>query len=189
MSETTVTAAPSLRLAAEVVAEAGRRRTFAVISHPDAGKSTLTEALALHAQVISEAGAVHGKGSRRGVTSDWMAMERDRGISITSAVLQFSYRDAVVNLLDTPGHADFSEDTYRVLAAVDAAVMLLDAAKGLEPQTLKLFAVCRDRGVPIITFVNKWDRPGREPFELLDEIEQAIGLRPTPLTWPVGIAG
>ena len=190
MSETTVTAvATPAKLAAEVVSEAARRRTFAVISHPDAGKSTLTEALALHAQVISEAGAVHGKGSRRGVTSDWMAMEKDRGISITSAVLQFSYGDAVINLLDTPGHADFSEDTYRVLAAVDAAVMLLDAAKGLEPQTLKLFAVCRDRGVPIITFVNKWDRPGREPFELLDEIEQAIGLRPTPLTWPVGIAG
>ena len=189
MSDTVVTAPTAAKLAAEVVSEAGRRRTFAVISHPDAGKSTLTEALALHAQVISEAGAVHGKGDRRGVTSDWMQMERDRGISITSAVLQFSYRDAVVNLLDTPGHADFSEDTYRVLSAVDAAVMLLDAAKGLEPQTLKLFAVCKDRGVPIITFVNKWDRPGREPFELLDEIEQAIGLRPTPLTWPVGIAG
>jgi peptide chain release factor 3 len=175
--------------AGDVRSEARRRRTFAVISHPDAGKSTLTEALALHARVLSSAGAVHGKGSRRGVTSDWMAMERSRGISITSAVLQFGYRDSVVNLLDTPGHADFSEDTYRVLAAVDGAVMLLDAAKGLEPQTLKLFDVCRHRGVPVITFVNKWDRPGREPLELLDEIEQRIGLRPTPLTWPVGIAG
>jgi peptide chain release factor 3 len=173
----------------QVAREAARRRTFAVISHPDAGKSTLTEALALHAHVISEAGAVHGKTGRRGVTSDWMAMERDRGISITSAALQFGYRDSVVNLLDTPGHADFSEDTYRVLAAVDAAVMLLDAAKGLEPQTLKLFDVCRYRRVPVITFVNKWDRPGREPLELLDEIEQRIGLRPTPLTWPVGFAG
>jgi peptide chain release factor 3 len=169
--------------------QAQRRRTFAVISHPDAGKSTLTEALALHAEVISAAGAVHGKGGRRGVTSDWMDMERERGISVTSAVLQFAYRDQVINLLDTPGHGDFSEDTYRVLAAVDAAVMLLDAAKGLEPQTLKLFDVCRDRGVPVLTFVNKWDRPGREPLELLDEVEQTIGLRPMPITWPVGIAG
>ncbi len=172
-----------------VADQAARRRTFAVISHPDAGKSTLTEALALHAERIGEAGAVHGKDGRRGVTSDWMAIERDRGISITSAVLQFRYGDSVINLLDTPGHADFSEDTYRVLAAVDGAVMLLDAAKGLEPQTLKLFEVCRHRRLPVITFVNKWDRPGREPLELVDEIEQRIGLRPTPLTWPVGIAG
>jgi peptide chain release factor 3 len=169
--------------------EARRRRTFAVISHPDAGKSTLTEALALHAEVISAAGAVHGKGGRKGVTSDWMDMERERGISVTSAVLQFAYRDHVINLLDTPGHGDFSEDTYRVLAAVDAAVMLLDAARGLEPQTLKLFDVCRARGVPVLTFVNKWDRPGREPLELVDEVEQRIGLRPMPITWPVGIAG
>src|SRR6185312_12637455 len=115
--------------------------------------------------------------------------ERSRGISITSAALQFSYRDAVINLLDTPGHADFSEDTYRVLSAVDAAVMLLDAAKGLEPQTLKLFQVCRHRGIPVITVVNKWDRPGRDALELVDEIEQQIGLRPTPLTWPVGVSG
>ncbi|MQA27699.1 MAG: peptide chain release factor 3, partial [Micromonosporaceae bacterium] len=172
-----------------VAAEAGRRRTFAVISHPDAGKSTATEALALHAQVIGEAGAVHGKSGRRGTVSDWMAMERQRGISITSAALQFGYRDSVVNLVDTPGHADFSEDTYRVLTAVDCAVMLLDAAKGLEPQTLKLFQVCRHRGIPVITFINKWDRPGREALELLDEIEQRIGLRPTPVTWPIGIAG
>ena len=175
--------------AGAVTAQAGRRRTFAVISHPDAGKSTLTEALALHAEVISAAGAVHGKGGRRGVTSDWMDMERERGISVTSAVLQFAYRDHVINLLDTPGHGDFSEDTYRVLAAVDAAVMLLDAARGLEPQTLKLFDVCRARGVPVLTFVNKWDRPGREPLELLDEIEQRIGLRPAPVNWPVGVAG
>lgn len=169
--------------------QAARRRTFAVISHPDAGKSTLTEALALHAKVISEAGAVHGKAGRRGVTSDWMAMERERGISVTSAVLQFAYGDTVLNLLDTPGHADFSEDTYRVLSAVDCAVMLLDAAKGLEPQTLKLFDVCRHRRLPIITFINKWDRPGREAIELLDEIEQRLGIHPTPVTWPVGIAG
>ena len=172
-----------------VRAEAGRRRTFAVISHPDAGKSTLTEALALHAAAINTAGAVHGKAGRRGVTSDWMAMEKDRGISITSAVLKFDYDGHVLNLLDTPGHADFSEDTYRVLEAVDCAIMLLDSAKGLEPQTLKLFDVCRSRHVPVVTFVNKWDRPGREPLELLDEIEQRIGLRPTPVNWPVGIAG
>ncbi|ADD41046.1 peptide chain release factor 3 [Stackebrandtia nassauensis] len=173
----------------QVKAEAARRRTFAVISHPDAGKSTITEALALHAQVIGEAGAVHGKGGRKGVVSDWMAMEQQRGISITSAVLQFSYRDSVVNLLDTPGHADFSEDTYRVLTAVDCAVMLLDAAKGLEPQTLKLFEVCRHRRIPVVTFINKWDRPGMEALELMDEIESRIDIKPTPLTWPVGIAG
>src|SRR6202451_3551404 len=169
--------------------EAARRRTFAVISHPDAGKSTLTEALALHAAAINSAGAVHGKAGRRGVTSDWMSMEKDRGISITSAVLKFDYDGHVLNLLDTPGHADFSEDTYRVLEAVDCAIMLLDSAKGLEPQTLKLFDVCRSRHVPVVTFVNKWDGPGREPLELLDEIEQRIGLRPTPVNWPVGIAG
>ncbi len=172
-----------------IARQAARRRTFAVISHPDAGKSTITEALALHAQVIGEAGAVHGKGGRRGVVSDWMAMERQRGISITSAVLQFAYRDLVINLLDTPGHADFSEDTYRVLTAVDCAVMLLDAAKGMEPQTLKLFDVCRHRRIPVITFINKWDRPGIDPLALLDEIEQRTGLHPTPLTWPVGPGG
>ncbi len=169
--------------------ETARRRTFAVISHPDAGKSTLTEALALHARAITEAGAVHGKTGRAGVRSDWMAMERQRGISVTSAALRFEYRDTVLNLLDTPGHADFSEDTYRVLSAVDCAIMLIDAAKGLESQTLKLFDVCRRRGVPVITFVNKWDRPGREALELLDEIEDRLGMRPTPVTWPVGIAG
>jgi peptide chain release factor 3 len=172
-----------------VAREARRRRTFAVISHPDAGKSTLTEALALHAQVISEAGAVHGKAGRKGTVSDWMEMERARGISITSAALQFAYEKNVINLVDTPGHADFSEDTYRVLAAVDAAVMLVDGAKGLEPQTLKLFQVCRHRRIPVITVINKWDRPGREALELMDEIESEIGLQPTPLTWPVGISG
>jgi peptide chain release factor 3 len=179
---------------ARISAEAGRRRTFAVISHPDAGKSTLTEALALHARVITEAGAIHGKTGRRSTVSDWMEMEKARGISITSTALQFPYiapsgQDCVINLLDTPGHADFSEDTYRVLTAVDCAVMLIDAAKGLEPQTLKLFQVCRHRRIPIITVINKWDRPGRDPLELLDEIHSRIGLRPTPLTWPVGIAG
>ena len=177
----------------KIAAEARRRRTFAVISHPDAGKSTLTEALVLHANAITEAGAVHGKAGRKATVSDWMEMEKARGISITSTALQFPYRlgdeDCVINLLDTPGHADFSEDTYRVLSAVDCAVMLIDAAKGLEPQTLKLFQVCRHRRIPIITVINKWDRPGRDPLELLDEINERIGLRPTPLTWPVGIAG
>ena len=175
--------------ARSAVAEAARRRTFAVISHPDAGKSTLTEALALHARVIGQAGAVHGKAGRRGTVSDWMDMEKARGISITSAALQFEYRDAVINLLDTPGHADFSEDTYRVLTAVDAAVMLVDAAKGLETQTMKLFAVCKHRGIPIVTVINKWDRPGKDALELMDEIGERTGLTPTPLTWPVGIAG
>ena len=180
--------------ATQVLEQSARRRTFAVISHPDAGKSTLTEALALHARVIGQAGAVHGKAGRRGTVSDWMEMERDRGISITSAALQFEYgpaggEKAVINLLDTPGHADFSEDTYRVLTAVDAAVMLVDAAKGLETQTMKLFAVCKHRGIPIITVVNKWDRPGMDALALMDEIAERTGLTPTPLTWPVGIAG
>ncbi|MBL1079544.1 peptide chain release factor 3 [Nocardia sp. 2] len=169
--------------------EVARRRTFAVISHPDAGKSTLTEALALHAKVISEAGAIHGKSGRKSTVSDWMEMEKARGISVSSTALQFEYGDCVINLVDTPGHSDFSEDTYRVLTAVDAAVMLIDAAKGLEPQTLKLFQVARDRGIPVITVINKWDRPGREPLELLDEIIERIGLTPTPLFLPVGIAG
>ncbi len=177
------------RAAKAAIGEAGRRRTFAVISHPDAGKSTLTEALALHARVIGSAGAVHGKAGRRGTVSDWMDIEKARGISITSAALQFEYRDAVINLLDTPGHADFSEDTYRVLTAVDAAVMLVDAAKGLEAQTMKLFAVCRHRGIPVLTVINKWDRPGKDALELMDEISERTGLTPTPLTWPVGIAG
>ncbi|NKY48826.1 peptide chain release factor 3 [Nocardia vermiculata] len=172
-----------------VAQEAERRRTFAVISHPDAGKSTLTEALALHAKMISEAGAIHGKSGRKSTVSDWMEMEKARGISVSSTALQFEYGDCVINLVDTPGHSDFSEDTYRVLTAVDAAVMLIDAAKGLEPQTLKLFQVCRHRGIPVITVINKWDRPGRAPLELLDEISERIGLIPTPLFLPVGIAG
>ncbi|MCG7267761.1 peptide chain release factor 3 [Corynebacterium sp. ACRQJ] len=176
--------------------EASRRRTFAVIAHPDAGKSTLTEALALHAHMIKEAGAVHGKAGRKSTVSDWMDMEKDRGISIASSALQFEYAPEghdgepfMINLVDTPGHADFSEDTYRVLSAVDAAVMLIDGAKGLEPQTLKLFRVCKARGLPIVTVVNKWDRPGRSPLELVDEIVNEIQLQPTPLFWPVGEAG
>jgi peptide chain release factor 3 len=169
--------------------EAARRRTFAIISHPDAGKTTLTEKFLLYAGAVAEAGAVKARAGRRSARSDWMAMEQERGISITSTVLQFTYRDHVVNLLDTPGHRDFSEDTYRVLAAADAAVMVLDVAKGIEAQTRKLFEVCRARNVPIITFLNKYDRPGRHPLELLDEIEDQIDLRPTPVTWPVGIPG
>ncbi|MBI2709817.1 MAG: peptide chain release factor 3 [Actinobacteria bacterium] len=174
----------------DAAAEATRRRTFAIISHPDAGKTTLTEKFLLYGGALTAgAGTVKARGDRRAATSDWMALERQRGISITSTVLQFRYRGHVVNLLDTPGHRDFSEDTYRVLAAADAAVMVLDAAKGIEPQTLKLFEVCHARGVPLLTFVNKWDRPGREPLALLDEIEGRIGVTPTPVTWPVGPAG
>ena len=170
--------------------EAARRRTFAIISHPDAGKTTLTEKFLLYGGALSAgAGSVKARGDRRSATSDWMEMEQQRGISITSTVLQFPYRDCVVNLLDTPGHRDFSEDTYRVLAAADAAVMVLDAAKGIEPQTLKLFEVCKARQMPLLTFINKWDRPGLEALELLDEIERQIGVTPAPVTWPVGIAG
>ncbi|MFT3659843.1 MAG: peptide chain release factor 3 [Gordonia sp. (in: high G+C Gram-positive bacteria)] len=199
MSSEGISAASASTIAREVK----RRRTFAIISHPDAGKSTMTEALALHARMISEAGAVHGKGGRRSTVSDWMEMEKARGISVSSTALQFNYTPTgpdgrepvsddepnVINLVDTPGHSDFSEDTYRVLTAVDAAVMLIDAAKGLEPQTLKLFQVCRHRGIPVITVINKWDRPGRSPLELIDEITERIGLIPTPLYVPVGIAG
>jgi peptide chain release factor 3 len=173
-----------------VAEEAGRRRTFAIISHPDAGKTTLTEKFLLYGGALSgEAGSVKGRGNQRSATSDWMELEQKRGISITSTVLQFPHRDHVLNLLDTPGHRDFSEDTYRVLAAADAAIMVLDAAKGIEPQTLKLFEVCRDRGLPLLSFINKWDRPGRGPLELIDQIEEQIGLTPTPVTWPVGLSG
>ncbi|MEQ9337012.1 MAG: peptide chain release factor 3 [Miltoncostaeaceae bacterium] len=170
---------------AQVAAEAARRRTFAIISHPDAGKTTLTEKLLLYGGAIDLAGAVRaGKGGSH-ARSDWMDIERQRGISVTSTALRFEHRDRVMNLLDTPGHRDFSEDTYRVLAATDTAIMVIDAAKGLEPQTLKLFRVCRQRGTPIITFINKFDRPARDPLELMDEIEAQIGMRPTPVTWPV----
>ena len=172
------------------VIEAARRRTFAIISHPDAGKTTLTEKFLLYGGALAkEAGAVKARQDRRSATSDWMALEQQRGISITSTVLQFPYRNCVVNLLDTPGHRDFSEDTYRVLTAADTAIMVLDAAKGIEPQTLKLFEVCRDRGLPLITFVNKWDRPGLSPLELIDDIESRLSIMCTPMTWPVGISG
>ena len=180
-----ITTAPNLAPSSE----ATRRRTFAIISHPDAGKTTLTEKFLLYAGAVQEAGAVRARAGRRRATSDWMAMEKERGISISSTVLQFPYRDCTVNLLDTPGHRDFSEDTYRVLTAADAAVMVLDVAKGIEPQTLKLFEVCHARRMPVLTFINKCDRPGRPPLELLDEIEQQIGLVATPVTWPVGEPG
>lgn len=162
------------------------RRTFAIISHPDAGKTTLTEKLLLYGNAIDLAGNVRARQNQRRATSDWMAMERERGISITSTVLQFPYRGCIINLLDTPGHQDFSEDTYRTLAAVDCAVMVLDAAKGIEPQTRRLFDVCRKRGIPIFTFINKMDRPARHPFELLDEIENILGMQPVPMNWPLG---
>ena len=164
-----------------------QRRNFAIISHPDAGKTTLTEKLLLYGGAIHEAGAVKARRAQRHATSDWMEMEQQRGISITSTVLQFDYSDYRINLLDTPGHQDFSEDTYRTLAAADNAVMLEDAAKGLEPQTRKLFEVCRMRGLPIFTFFNKMDRPGREPLELLDEIEQELGLKTYAVNWPIGM--
>jgi len=171
---------------AELAAAVGRRRNFAIISHPDAGKTTLTEKLLLYGGAIQQAGAVKAKGEQRKVTSDWMELEKQRGISITSTVLQFDYAGSTINLLDTPGHQDFSEDTYRTLAAADNAVMLEDAAKGLEPQTRKLFEVCRMRRIPIFTFINKMDRPGREPLDLLDEIEQELGLACWPVNWPIG---
>jgi peptide chain release factor 3 len=163
-----------------------RRRTFAIISHPDAGKTTLTEKLLLYAGAVEAAGSVRPKKQRSHATSDWMAMEQARGISITSTVLQFEHEGCLFNLLDTPGHQDFSEDTYRTLTAVDSAVMVLDGAKGIEPQTRKLFEVCRMRQIPILTFVNKQDQPGRDPMDLLDEIERILGIVACPRNWPVG---
>ena len=175
--------AASLEDLAEAV---DRRRNFAIISHPDAGKTTLTEKLLLYGGAIQQAGAVKARGEQRKVTSDWMELEKQRGISITSTVLQFDYGSNIINLLDTPGHQDFSEDTYRTLAAADNAVMLEDAAKGLEPQTRKLFEVCRMRQIPIFTFINKMDRPGRDPLSLLDEIESELKLTPWAVNWPIG---
>ena len=169
-----------------LIHEISRRRTFAIISHPDAGKTTLTEKLLLYSGAIDIAGSVRAKKDQRHATSDWMELERQRGISITSTVLQFDYEDHVLNLLDTPGHEDFSEDTYRTLTAADNAVMLIDAAKGIEPQTRKLFEVCRMRGIPIFTFINKMDRPSREPLDLLDELEKVFGIRTYPINWPLG---
>ena len=167
--------------------EVQRRRTFAIISHPDAGKTTLTEKLLLYGGAIHLAGAVKAKSNQRNTSSDWMEIERKRGISISTSVLKFEYEDCQINLLDTPGHKDFSEDTYRTLVAADAAVMLIDAAKGVEPQTRKLFEVCRLRGLPIFTFINKLDRPGREPLDLIDELESVLGIRSSPILWPIGM--
>jgi peptide chain release factor 3 len=170
----------------ELVREVARRRTFAIISHPDAGKTTLTEKLLLYGGAIDIAGAVRTRRAQRHATSDWLAMEQSRGISITSTVLQFEYEGYCLNLLDTPGHEDFSEDTYRTLAATDSAVMVLDSAKGIEPQTRKLFEVCRMRHIPIICFINKLDHPGRDPFDLIDEIERELNVGAVPMNWPIG---
>ena len=167
--------------------EVERRRTFGIVSHPDAGKTTLTEKLLLYGGAINLAGAVKSRKAERHATSDWMAIERERGISVTTSVMKFTYRDFEVNLLDTPGHQDFSEDTYRVLTAVDSAVMVIDSAKGVETQTEKLMEVCRMRNTPLITFINKLDREGRSPLELLDEIEEKLQIECTPLSWPIGM--
>jgi len=177
---------PALVSTSELATEAHRRRTFAIISHPDAGKTTLTEKLLLYGGAVQLAGSVTARRTHRKAASDWMAIEQERGISISSTVLAFPYRGYQVNLLDTPGHQDFSEDTYRTLTAVDSAVMVLDAARGIEPQTLKLFDVCRLRKTPIFTFINKLDRPGLHPLELLEEIEQKLGMRTVPMNWPIG---
>ncbi len=169
--------------------EIRRRRTFAIISHPDAGKTTMTEKLLLYGGAIHLAGSVKARKASRHATSDWMEIEKQRGISVTSSVMQFDYDGYCINILDTPGHQDFSEDTYRTLCAADAAVMLLDGAKGVEAQTIKLFAVCRKRGIPIFTFINKMDRASKSPFDLLDELEKVLGIRSTPMNWPIGTDG
>ena len=167
--------------------QVSKRRTFAIISHPDAGKTTLTEKLLLFGGAIQLAGTVKGRKASRHATSDWMALEQQRGISITSSVMQFPYQDHVVNLLDTPGHEDFSEDTYRTLTAVDSALMVIDCAKGVEQRTIKLMEVCRLRDTPIMTFINKLDRDGREPIDLMDEIEAVLKIQCSPITWPIGM--
>ncbi|MCE5231976.1 MAG: peptide chain release factor 3 [Xanthomonadaceae bacterium] len=171
----------------EHLQETRRRRTFAIISHPDAGKTTLTEKLLLFGGAIQMAGSVKGRKAARHATSDWMALEKERGISVTSSVMQFPYEGKIVNLLDTPGHADFGEDTYRVLTAVDSALMVIDCAKGVEERTIKLMEVCRLRDTPIMTFINKLDREGRSPIELLDEVESVLKIRCAPITWPIGM--
>ena len=171
----------------EISEKAKQRRTFAIISHPDAGKTTLTEKLLLFGGAIQLAGTVKGRKAARHATSDWMQMEQERGISVTSSVMQFPYRDCMVNLLDTPGHEDFSEDTYRTLTAVDSALMVIDVAKGVEERTIKLMEVCRLRDTPIITFINKLDREGRDPIDLLDEVERVLDIQCAPLTWPIGM--
>ena len=178
----------SLPFPPEILRDVQKRRTFAIISHPDAGKTTLTEKLLLFGGAIQLAGTVKSRKSARHATSDWMEVEKQRGISVTSSVMQFEYQDHTVNLLDTPGHQDFSEDTYRVLTAVDAALMVIDAANGVEPQTRRLLQVCRARNTPILTFINKMDREVKDPLALMDEIEQELGMTVVPFTWPVGMA-
>jgi peptide chain release factor 3 len=173
----------------ELAAEVEKRRTFAIISHPDAGKTTLTEKLLLYGGAIRLAGSVKARKAQKHAVSDWMEIEKQRGISVTSSVLQFDYDGFRINILDTPGHQDFSEDTYRTLMAADSAVMLIDVAKGVEEQTKKLFHVCKQRGIPIFTFVNKLDRYGKSPFELMEEIENVLGIRAYPMNWPIGIDG
>jgi peptide chain release factor 3 len=175
-----------MTLADKKVQEIERRRTFAIISHPDAGKTTLTEKLLLYGGAIQLAGSVRARRNQRTTTSDWMELEKERGISVSSTLLQFDYRDCVINLLDTPGHKDFSEDTYRVLTAVDSVIMVIDAAKGIEERTRKLFEICRLRGIPIFTFMNKMDRPAQEPLALIDELERILGIGAFPVTWPLG---
>jgi peptide chain release factor 3 len=182
----TADSAPKLRNSSALAAEVERRRTFAIISHPDAGKTTLTEKLLLFGGAINLAGQVKAKRDRRSTRSDWMSIEKERGISVVTSVMTFDYEGKVFNLLDTPGHEDFSEDTYRTLTAVDSAVMVIDGAKGIEARTRKLFEVCRLRDIPIITFINKMDRESRDPFEILDEIEKTLALDTTPMTWPIG---
>lgn len=177
----------NIKIMSQIAQEAARRRTFAIISHPDAGKTTLTEKLLLFSGAILSAGTVKGKKSGKFATSDWMEIEKQRGISVASSVMQFDYRQHVVNLLDTPGHEDFSEDTYRVLTAVDSALMVIDAAKGVEAQTIKLLNVCRLRDTPIVTFMNKYDREVRDSLELLDEVENILHIRCAPITWPIGM--
>ncbi|UVI31373.1 peptide chain release factor 3 [Paenibacillus spongiae] len=177
----------SKTLTDELKREVEKRRTFAIISHPDAGKTTLTEKLLLFGGAIREAGSVKARKASRHATSDWMEIEKQRGISVTSSVMQFDYSGHRINILDTPGHQDFSEDTYRTLTAADSAVMLIDVAKGVEAQTIKLFQVCSKRGIPIFTFINKLDREGRSPFELMEEIEQVLGIRSVPMNWPIGM--
>ncbi|MEN8261828.1 MAG: peptide chain release factor 3, partial [Pseudomonadota bacterium] len=171
----------------EFLSEVRRRRTFAIISHPDAGKTTLTEKLLLFGGAIQLAGSVKGRKAARHATSDWMQLEKQRGISVTTSVMQFEHRGKVVNLLDTPGHEDFSEDTYRTLTAVDSALMVIDSAKGVEERTIKLMEVCRLRDTPILTFINKLDREGRDPIELLDEVEDVLKIQCAPMTWPIGM--
>src|SRR6202789_3773170 len=168
--------------------EVAKRRTFAIISHPDAGKTTLTEKLLLYSGMIHTAGVCKGRKGVKAATSDWMAMEQERGISITSSAMQFTYKDKIINVLDTPGHQDFSEDTYRTLTAADCAIMVIDASKGVEKQTRKLFEVCRFRKIPVLTFINKMDMPGRDPLDLMNEVENVLSIHSYAMNWPIGEA-